>query len=46
LIVSIGVNDLVIVDSDDILLVAHRDQAQDVRKIVSRLKKENREEYL
>ena len=46
LIVSIGVKDLVIVDSDDILLVAHRNQAQDVRKIVSRLKKENREDYL
>lgn len=46
LIVSIGVKDLVIVDSDNILLIAHRDQAQDVRKIVSRLKKENREEYL
>ena len=46
LVVSIGVSDLVIVDSDDILLVAHRDQAQDVRKIVSRLKEENREDYL
>ena len=46
LIVSIGVKDLVIVDSDNILLVAHRNQAQDVRKIVSRLKKDNREEYL
>lgn len=46
LVVSIGVSDLVIVDSDDILLVAHRDQAQDVRKIVSRLKEENRDDYL
>ncbi len=46
LVVSIGVNDLVIVDSDDVLLIAQRDKAQDVRKIVSRLKEENREDYL
>jgi len=46
LIVTIGVNDLVIVDSGDVLLIAQRDQAQDVREIVSRLKKENQNDYL
>ena len=46
LIVTIGVDDLIIVDSGDVLLIAKRDQAQDVRKIVEKLKEENREEYL
>ncbi len=46
LIVTIGVEDLVIVDSGDVLLVAKSDQAQDVRKIVARLKNEHKNEYL
>ncbi len=46
LIVTIGVDNLIIVDSGDVLLIANRDQAQNVRKIVEKLKKENREEYL
>jgi mannose-1-phosphate guanylyltransferase len=46
LIVTIGVEDLIIVDSGDVLLIANRDQAQDVRKIVDKLTKENRNEYL
>ncbi len=46
LVVTIGVEDLVIVDSGDVLLVAKRDQAQDVRKIVERLKAEHKNEYL
>ena len=46
LVVTIGVEDLVIVDSGDVLLVAKRDQAQDVRKIVARLKNEDKKEYL
>ncbi len=46
LVVTIGVEDLVIVDSGDVLLIARRDQAQDVRKVVEQLKKENKEEYL
>ena len=35
---AIGVNDLIIVDTPDALLVADREQAQDVKKIVERLK--------
>lgn len=46
LVVTIGVEDLVIVDSGDVLLIAKRDQAQDVRKIVDRLKAENKDTYL
>jgi mannose-1-phosphate guanylyltransferase len=33
----VGVNDLVVVDSGDVLLVCRRDECQDVREIVARL---------
>ena len=46
LIVTIGVKDLVIVDTGDALLVCNRNQAQKVRDIVDQLKKTNRTEYL
>jgi mannose-1-phosphate guanylyltransferase len=45
-IVTIGVDDLIIVDSGDVLLVCHKDQAQKVRKVVDQLKKLNMEQYL
>ena len=37
-IATLGVDDLVIVDTDDVLLVCHRSRAQDVRRIVQHLK--------
>ena len=40
LIVTIGVEDLVVVDTDDVLLVCRKDQAQNVRQIVDRLSEE------
>lgn len=40
----LGVSDLLIVDTKDAVLVADKSRAQDVKKIVSRLKKEGREE--
>jgi mannose-1-phosphate guanylyltransferase len=39
LIVTIGVEDLVVVDTGDVLLVCHKDQAQKVRNVVDQLKK-------
>jgi mannose-1-phosphate guanylyltransferase len=42
LIVTIGVNDLVLVDTGDVLLVCPKDQAQKVRQVVNLLKKSNR----
>ncbi|TRZ92287.1 MAG: mannose-1-phosphate guanylyltransferase/mannose-6-phosphate isomerase [Rhodocyclaceae bacterium] len=42
---AVGVADLVIVDTPDALLVAHRDHAQDVRKIVAALKASGNETY-
>lgn len=41
LIVSIGVENLIVVDTEDVLLVCRKDQAQKVRQIVDRLKKRN-----
>ena len=41
LIATVGVDDLVITESDDAILVAHKDRVQDVKKIVDRLKAEN-----
>ncbi len=43
LIVTIGVDDLVLVDTGDVLLVCRKDQAQRVRQVVNQLKKEGRE---
>ncbi len=39
LIVTIGVEDLVVVDTGDVLLVCRKDQAQKVRQVVAQLKK-------
>jgi mannose-1-phosphate guanylyltransferase len=45
-IVTIGVNDLIVVESEDALLVCRRDQAQNVRQVIEHLKKNQREVYL
>ncbi|MEG0007283.1 MAG: mannose-1-phosphate guanylyltransferase/mannose-6-phosphate isomerase [Aeromonas sp.] len=46
LVAVVGVDDLVIVDTKDALLVAHRDRVQDVKNIVSNLKANERSEFL
>ena len=46
LVVTIGVDDLIIVDTGDVLLVCRKDQTQKVREIVERLKQENQDRYL
>ncbi len=40
----LGVKDLIVVSTQDAVLVAHKDSAQDVKKVVDRLKREGREE--
>jgi mannose-1-phosphate guanylyltransferase/mannose-6-phosphate isomerase len=42
LIALIGLEDIVVVDTDDAVLVAHKDRVQDVKEIVSALKKDQR----
>ena len=46
LIVTIGMDNMIIVDTDDILLVCKSDQSQSVRDIVDHLKKHRQEKYL
>ncbi|WP_440144517.1 mannose-1-phosphate guanylyltransferase/mannose-6-phosphate isomerase [Aeromonas veronii] len=46
LVAAVGIEDLVIVDTKDALLVAHRDKVQEVKTIVSQLKECERSEYL
>lgn len=45
LVATIGINDMVIVQTKDALLVAPRDRAQDVKNVVAQLKANNRPEY-
>ena len=42
---AVGVDDLLIVDTPDALLVAHRDRAQDVKSIYGQLKDKGHEAY-
>lgn len=44
--VSIGLDDVVIIDTPDALLVCHKTRTQDVKEIVQYLKDTNRNEYL
>lgn len=46
LIVTIGIDDTVIVDTGDVLLICKSDQAQKVREVVEHLRKHNQEKYL
>jgi mannose-1-phosphate guanylyltransferase len=46
LVVTLGLRDLVIVDTGDVLMICPRDRAQEVRKLVEALQDEQREEYL
>lgn len=46
LVATIGLDDVVIVDTEDALLICKRDRAQDVKQIVERLQEEQRDSYL
>lgn len=43
---TVGIRDLIIVDTPDALLVAHKDHAQDVRAVVADLKRRGHESHL
>ncbi len=45
LVTTVGVNNLVIVETKDAILVADKDKVQDVKSIVNQLKADNRYEY-
>ncbi len=46
LVALVGVNDMIIIDTDEILMIVPMDQSQDVKKLVERLKEEKKKEYL
>ena len=46
LVALVGVKNLLIVDTPEVLLVMSKDAAQDVKKVVEKLKEEDKEEYL
>ena len=46
LIVTVGVDNLIIVDTDDALVVCHKDKAQDIKKVVEYLKEKNKNKFL
>lgn len=45
LVATVGVSDLMIIDTPDALLVAHPDRAQDVKKVVAQLKTNGHDAY-
>jgi mannose-1-phosphate guanylyltransferase len=46
LVATIGLKDLIIVQTEDVTLICHKDQAQEVKKILAIVKEKNYEEYL
>jgi mannose-1-phosphate guanylyltransferase / mannose-6-phosphate isomerase len=46
LVVTLGLDDMIVVDTDDAVLVAHRDSVQDIKAIVEQLGAEGRPEIL
>lgn len=46
MIAVLGVSDLVVIDTADAILVCHKDKAQEVRKIVEKIKEKKWKEYL
>ncbi len=42
---AVGLDDIIVVETPDAVLVAHKDHAQNVKEVVSRLKQEKRSEY-
>lgn len=46
LVALVGVEDLVVIDTGEALLIAKADKTQDVKKVVEKLKEEDKKEYL
>jgi len=46
LIAAVGLENVILVDTDDAVLAVHRDHAQDIKRIVDTLKQRNRREHL
>jgi mannose-1-phosphate guanylyltransferase len=46
LVATIGLDGVIVVDTDDVILVCTKDRAENVRQIVDQLKKVGRKHYL
>ena len=46
LIALVGIDDLIVIDTEEILMIAPKKRSQEVKKLVERLKEEGKEEYL
>lgn len=46
LVVTVGVRDVVVIDTEDALLICHADRTQEVKNVVNQLKADDRKEYL
>jgi mannose-1-phosphate guanylyltransferase len=46
LVALFGINDMIVIDTPEILLIIPKNESQDVKKLVERLKEEQRPEYL
>lgn len=46
LVALLGVNDMVVIDTDEIILIAPKNKSQDIKKLVDRLKEEGSQDYL
>lgn len=46
LVAMVGVNDMIVIDTDEILMIVPKERSQEVKKLVERLKEEDRSEYL
>lgn len=46
LLATIGLEDIVIIDTPDVTLVCHKNKSQDVKKLIEKIKEEGKEKYL
>lgn len=46
LVALVGVEDLIVIDTGEAILIAKQDKTQDVKKVVEKLKEEDKKEYL
>lgn len=46
LVAVLGVDDMIVIDTDEILMIIPKSRSQEVKKLVERLKEENKSEYL
>lgn len=46
LIAAIGVEDLVVIDTDDVMFICNKEKAQDIKKLLEKMRAEGLQEYL